>query len=91
MTIVMTTVLYSRKMPAMKSVSKSHLKAHMLRLFREVERSGEALVVTDNNKPVLKSSPSKRNKPSPIPLPAIGQVTYSRSVDEPTQLSEHMG
>ena len=85
MTIVMTIVLNPRKISAMKSVSKSHLKAHMLRLFREVERSGEALVVTDNNKPVLKVVPIEAEQTVTDTFTSfIGQVTYSRAVDEPT-------
>ena len=85
MTTVMTMVFNLRKTAAMKSVSKSHLKAHMLRLFREVERSGEALVVTDNNKPVLKVVPIEAEQTVTDTFASfIGQVTYSRSVDEPT-------
>ncbi len=34
-------------------VSKSHFKAHALQLFREVEASGEPLVVTDHGRPTL--------------------------------------
>lgn len=85
MTIVMTPVFIPWKISAMKSISKSYLKAHMLRLFREVERSGEALVVTDNNKPVLKVVPIEAEQTVTDTFASfIGQVTYSRSVDEPT-------
>ncbi len=38
-------------------VSKSQLKARALELFREVERSGEPIVVTDRGRPVLKVVP----------------------------------
>ena len=41
----------------MESVSKSHLKAHMLAIFRRLERNGESLVVTDRGRPVLKIVP----------------------------------
>ena len=41
----------------MKTVSKSALKGKMLEYFREVEVSGEELVVTDHNIPVLKIVP----------------------------------
>ena len=44
-------------MQAMKTVSKGKLKAKMLEYFRRIERSGEELVVTDNNRPVLKIIP----------------------------------
>lgn len=85
MTIVMTPVSIPWKISAMKSISKSYLKAHMLRLFREVERSGEALVVTDNNKPVLKVVPIEAEQTVTDTFASfVGQVTYNRSVDEPT-------
>lgn len=38
-------------------VSKSALKARMLEFFREVERTGEELVVTSDGVPVLKVVP----------------------------------
>lgn len=38
-------------------VSKSRFKAHALELFREVERSGQPIVITDRGIPVLKLSP----------------------------------
>ena len=85
MTVVMTPVFIPWKISAMKSISKSYLKAHMLRLFREVERSGEALVVTDNNKPVLKVVPIEAEQTVTDTFASfVGQVTYNRSVDEPT-------
>ena len=40
----------------MIAVSKSQLKAHMLECFREVEASGDDLIVTSHGKPVLKVS-----------------------------------
>ena len=41
----------------MPTISKSKLKANMLRVFREIEASGEELIVTDRNRPVLRISP----------------------------------
>lgn len=41
----------------MKTVSKGVLKAKMLAYFREIETSGEALVITSNGQPVLKVIP----------------------------------
>ena len=38
----------------MITISKSKLKANMLRVFREIEASGEELIVTDRNRPVLR-------------------------------------
>lgn len=41
----------------MTMVSKSRLKAHMLALFRQVEETGEELIVTDHGRPVLRVLP----------------------------------
>jgi prevent-host-death family protein len=49
-TMTMTTV----------TISKSKLKARMLEIFREVEESGQELIVTDNGKPVLKIVPIEK-------------------------------
>lgn len=40
----------------MITVSKSKLKARMLEYFRAVEETGEELVVTSHNRPVLRIS-----------------------------------
>lgn len=39
------------------SVSKSRFKAHALELFRQVEQTGQPLIITDRGTPVLKISP----------------------------------
>ncbi|WP_269522343.1 type II toxin-antitoxin system Phd/YefM family antitoxin [Coraliomargarita parva] len=41
----------------MKTVSKGRLKAKMLAYFREVEASGEPLIVTDHGREVLEVRP----------------------------------
>ncbi|MBN1480730.1 type II toxin-antitoxin system Phd/YefM family antitoxin [candidate division KSB1 bacterium] len=46
----------------MNTVSKSVLKAKMLEYFREVEQTGEELIVTSNNVPTLKVVPILKNK-----------------------------
>lgn len=38
-------------------VSKSKLKAHMLQFFREMETSGEEIIVTDRDRPVARVIP----------------------------------
>jgi prevent-host-death family protein len=38
-------------------VSKSRFKAHALELFRQVERSGQPIIITDRGIPVLKLTP----------------------------------
>lgn len=42
---------------ASRQVSKSHFKAHALQLFRQVEATGEPLVVTDHGRPTLELRP----------------------------------
>ena len=44
----------------MKTISKGNLKAKMLEHFREVERTGEPLVVTDHGRAVLEVRPIQR-------------------------------
>jgi prevent-host-death family protein len=46
----------------MMTVSKGVLKARMLEFFRRVEATGEELIVTDNNRPVLKVVPFHSKK-----------------------------
>lgn len=46
----------------MISISKSKLKAHMLRIFREIEESGEELIITDRGRPVLTIKPIKKKR-----------------------------
>ncbi len=38
----------------MAVVSKSRFKPQALEFFRQVQQTGEELIITDNNKPVLK-------------------------------------
>jgi prevent-host-death family protein len=39
------------------TVSKSRFKAHALELFRQVERTGKPIVITDRGTPVLTLAP----------------------------------
>ncbi len=72
----------------MDTISKSHLKAHMLRIFREIERSGEEIIVTDNSRPVLRIVPFKSTKSVDTLFETLrGQVTYNGNLNEPVQRS----
>lgn len=44
-----------------RKVSKSKLKTHALEYFREVQRTGQELIVTDHGKPVLKIIPFRED------------------------------
>jgi prevent-host-death family protein len=39
------------------SISKSRFKARALEYFRQVERTGKELIITDHGKPVLRIAP----------------------------------
>jgi prevent-host-death family protein len=41
----------------MTTISKSRFKAHALELFRQVERTGKPIIITDRGTPVLKLAP----------------------------------
>ncbi len=36
------------------TISKTKLKTHMLRIFRELEENGDDLIVTDRDRPILR-------------------------------------
>ncbi len=69
-------------------VSKGVLKAKMLEYFRRVEESGEELIVTDNNQPVLRITPIRTRRPAREVFADVRRrVTYHGDILEPT-LSE---
>lgn len=44
-------------------VSKSRFKAHALELFRQVEKTGKELIVTDRGRPVIRVVPYAAEPP----------------------------
>lgn len=69
----------------MEPVSKSALKAKMLEYFRQVEQTGEELIVLDNNRPVLKVVPFRtRRAAHEVFAEARGKVVYREDVLTPT-------
>jgi antitoxin (DNA-binding transcriptional repressor) of toxin-antitoxin stability system len=68
----------------MITVSKGLLKSKMLEYFRNVEKTGEELIVTDHSKPVLRISPLKKNNTfEKLFSICQGKAVYSASVTEP--------
>ena len=66
-------------------ISKSALKAKMLEHFRRIEESGEELIVTDHNRPVLRIAPIRSRTPSAETFAGIrGRVVYHGDIIEPT-------
>ena len=70
----------------MLTISKSKLKANMLRVFREIEASGEELIVTDRNKPVLRIQRigSKGTVQDVFGSSIEGSVVYYEDINGPT-------
>jgi prevent-host-death family protein len=62
-------------------VSKSKLKAHALEYFREVQRTGQELIITDHGRPVLKIIPYTED-PQETLRGLMGSVVR---YDEPTE------
>jgi antitoxin (DNA-binding transcriptional repressor) of toxin-antitoxin stability system len=68
-----------------QKISKSKLKAKMLEIFRNIEATGEDVIVTDHGKPVLRIVAIKKKK-AVIDLfgDLQGQVVYHEDIDTPT-------
>ena len=67
------------------TISKSKLKAKMLEIFRQLEASGDEMIVTDHNKPVLKIIPLKTKKTvTELFSDVQGQITYLEDINQPT-------
>ena len=70
----------------MNTISKSKLKANMLKIFREIEQTGEVLIVTDHNNPVLKIQPINSKKSVQAVFGEIqGNVEYFEDINTPTE------
>ncbi|MCL2644277.1 MAG: type II toxin-antitoxin system Phd/YefM family antitoxin [Betaproteobacteria bacterium] len=50
----------------MNQASKSQFKARALEFFRQVERSGESLIITDHGKPTLEVRPFRPQQNDPL-------------------------
>ncbi len=62
-------------------VSKSEFKAKALELFRQVESSGESLIVTDHGKPALEVRPYRGVERSPLDILRGSVVRYENPTD----------
>ena len=69
----------------MAGISKGNLKANMLRIFREIESSGEELIVTDRNRPVLRIQLITRKRTVEEMFGDVsGKVLYREDINTPT-------
>lgn len=67
------------------TVSKSRFKAEALALFRQVERTGRPIVITDRGTPVLTLAPYRADADSPLRVLRESVVKYrspTKPVDE---------
>ena len=62
--------------PKHLSVSKSRFKAHALALFRQVEETGQSLIITDRGTPVLKLSKYREDPKEALQLLRESVVKY---------------
>jgi prevent-host-death family protein len=68
----------------MEYISKSKLKPKMLEYFRKVEETGEPIIVTFHNKPVLKIEPfHPALKVSDVFGPYWGKIRIPQDVMDP--------
>ena len=63
------------------TVSKSRFKAQALELFRQVERTGQPIIITDRGTPVLKLSPYRADPEAALRVLRESVVRY----DAPTK------
>jgi antitoxin (DNA-binding transcriptional repressor) of toxin-antitoxin stability system len=71
-----------------RTISKDQLQATMLEVFRELETTGDELIVTEYGRPVLKIVPIQPNLPKrsiqEIFGDVQGQVVFLEDMDAPT-------
>ena len=69
----------------MDTISKSKLKANLLRIFRQIEESGEELIVTDRGRAVLRIQPIAQKKSvEKVFADVRGEVIDYEEINEPT-------
>jgi antitoxin (DNA-binding transcriptional repressor) of toxin-antitoxin stability system len=62
-------------------ISKSDFKAHALELFRQVESSGESLVITDHGRPTLEVRPYRAGSADPMSLLRESIISYGNLLE----------
>ncbi len=69
----------------MEKVSKGVSKAKMLEYFHRVEETGEELIVTDNDQPVIRIVPIRKRVPAAILFADVrGRIVYHEDPLAPT-------
>jgi len=68
-------------MVTMTSISKSRFKARALEFFRQIERTGQPIIITDHGTPVLKVMPYRDDPDAALRVLRESVVKY----DAPTE------
>jgi len=69
----------------MRTTSKSKLKVHMVQIFRQIEQTGEEVVVADNNRGVARIQPTVKKRTLKAMFGRYdGQVIYYEDINNPT-------
>ena len=69
------------------SISKSQFKPKALEFFREIEKTGKAIVITDRGKPVLKIMPYSEDPVESLKLLRNSVIKYENPL-EPVGLDD---
>lgn len=69
------------------TVSKAHFKAKALEYFREVERSGTSIIVTDHGQPAIEVRPYRGIEKNPLAI-LKGSVRKYRGPTQPVAEDE---
>ena len=69
-------------------ISKARFKAQALELFRQVERTGQELVITDHGRPVLRVAPYAAPDPAEALAALRGSVVRYDAPMEPVGLED---
>lgn len=62
-------------------ISKSEFKSKALEYFRQIEASGEAVIVTDHGKPALEVRPYRGKERTPLDILRGSVVRYESPTD----------
>lgn len=62
-------------------ISKSEFKAKALEFFRQVESSGESVIVTDHGKPALEVRPYRCVQRKPLDILRVSVVRFDNPTD----------
>ncbi len=63
------------------SISKSRFKAHALELFRQIEQTGQAIIITDRGAPVLQVTPYREDPAASLKVLRNSVLKYDAPTD----------